>query len=139
MKVEIPFKERFRKPMLDGTKTMTSRTKRYGNVGDTFTAFGAIFKITDVYKMRLSFIIYDHYKEEGFDSIKEAMEVWKQIHPIKGYVPDWLLWVHVFKSEADMEVAPFAFTARRGSATVSKQARPQKKQRGKRLIKVSNI
>lgn len=53
--------------------------------------------------MRLSVILYDYYKEEGFDSVKQAIEVWTKIHPVRGYVPDWVLWVHFFERVSEVE------------------------------------
>ena len=48
MNVIIPFRPEFKDKMLKGLKTATSRTKKYGNAGDTFNAFGATFRIIHV-------------------------------------------------------------------------------------------
>jgi uncharacterized protein YqfB (UPF0267 family) len=95
--VRIPFLRQFREPMLSGKKTWTSRTRKYGEVGDTFPAFGATFQITEIRRMRLKDIVEGHFREEGLNSVEEAKAVWIQIHPRKLYAPDWLLQVHVFK------------------------------------------
>jgi len=96
MKVRIPFWKRFKEPMLSGEKTWTSRTKRYGKVDDTFDAFGETFKILKVECQPLIYVAC-HWKEEGCESFEDFVDLWRQIHPRKGYVPSWLVWLHVFK------------------------------------------
>ena len=96
MKVKIPFKARFEDPLLEGTKTLTSRTKPMGKIGDTFEAFGAEFVITDVFKSAL-YIVSNFWDREGCSSKEDFVEVWNQIHPRKGFVPMQVVWVHVFE------------------------------------------
>jgi hypothetical protein len=98
MKVYIPFMERFREPLLNGTKTWTSRTKRYGQMGDSFEAFGATFEILTVEKKTLEEIL-NHWREEGLDSFSDALITWRKIHPIRKL--DFLeqFWTHIFKKE----------------------------------------
>ena len=79
-KVSIPFLPRFKESMLNGTKTMTSRRKRYGNVGDTFDAFGASFQIVEVGRLTLGDIA-SFWKEEGMESLEDFTRTWTQIHP----------------------------------------------------------
>jgi len=83
--------------MLNGQKTMTSRTKRYGNVGDTFDVFGATFELTDVSKMTLQFVAYGYYQEEGCQFPTDFIDIWERIHPRKGYVPNQVVHTHFFK------------------------------------------
>jgi len=96
--VKIPFLERFREPMLNGTKYMTSRTKRYGKKGDTFTAFGAEFKLlNDPFLLPLKNIIME-WKAEGFESIGDFQLTWCQIHPRRKFEDlEEKFWVHVFR------------------------------------------
>lgn len=82
--------------MLDDVKTWTSRTKWYGKVGDTFDIFGHTFEVVNRFKMPLS-IVALHWKEEGCKDSTDFWEVWKQIHPRKGFVPDQRVFVHVFR------------------------------------------
>jgi hypothetical protein len=96
MKVYFPFLEMFRKPMLTGVKTWTSRTKKYGEAGDTFEAFGRTFRIDDVFKNRLGNVASLYYDREGVGSKQEFVELWKKIHPRKGFEPGQLVWVHQF-------------------------------------------
>lgn len=94
-KVTIPFLERFKEPMLNGTKTMTSRSKKYGNVGDTFDAFEATFEITEVGRLKLGDIA-SFWKEEGMGSIDDFWKTWAQIHPLKNSMED-IFYFHKFK------------------------------------------
>ena len=95
--IHIPFLDQFKEPMLNGTKTMTSRNSWYGTLGDVFTAFGATFKIVAQQKILLGVIAHHHFLEEGFNSADEFIECWKRLHPRKGYTPDLWVKVHIFK------------------------------------------
>jgi len=99
MKVKIPFKSYFKDAMLSGKKTMTSRTKRYGQKGDTFDIFGATFKITNVMQCSLMLVANEYYLDEGCNSSTDFVDVWKQIHPRKGFQSSQMVWVHVFEKE----------------------------------------
>lgn len=94
-RVKIPFYARFKEPLLDGTKTWTSRTKWYGEIGDTFEAFGHEFVITRRFQMTLSRVAI-FWREEGCKSREDFVELWKKIHPRKGFDPKWVVNVHVF-------------------------------------------
>jgi len=96
MKVKIPFYERFRKPMLDDVKTWTTRTKWYGDIGDTFEIFEHEFEIVNRFKMPLNFVAL-HWIDEGCDSREDFVQLWKKIHPRKGFVPNQEGKVHVFR------------------------------------------
>lgn len=97
MQIHIPFKERFREPMLNGVKILTSRTKRYGQVGDWFNAFGQTFVLTSVEKRGLYWIV-DHWQYEGCSSEKDFLEVWQSIHPVKALDMNEQFWVHQFRN-----------------------------------------
>lgn len=96
MKVKIPFKPDFENALLFGNKTWTSRTKRYGDKGDSFEAFGATFLIEKVFKESLGNIASYHFKEEGCGSRQEFINIWRKIHPRKGFDPSQMVWVHQF-------------------------------------------
>jgi len=102
VKVKISFLERFKEPLLNGTKTMTTRSKRCGWKGDTFKAFGTTFQIEEVYIAALSWITKYRWKEEGCTSEEDFMNVWKSIHK-KLNDPRSQWHVHKFKkvSEGD--------------------------------------
>lgn len=97
MKINIPFKSYFREPMLNGVKHATSRTKKFGDDGDTFGAFGADFELTEVYQTTLLDVAENYWREEGCSSQSNFENIWKSIHPVKGFVPDQIVWVHWFK------------------------------------------
>ena len=98
-KVNIPFQNQFKTPMLSETKTCTSRTKQFGKVGDTFLAFGNSFVITKVEKLSLMVVSNDLFKTEGFETPGDFQSCWGSIHPMKGYVPYQIVWVHFFAKE----------------------------------------
>jgi len=74
MKVTIPFKPRFKAPLINGTKTWTSRTKRYGNPGDTFEVFDQEFLIEKVERRTLGDVA------ESIKQIREALLNGEEIH-----------------------------------------------------------
>lgn len=96
MKIHIPFYPRFREPMLNEQKTWTSRTKKYGKPGDTFEIFDAEFVLLVVEEYPLSFVAENWYRE-GCNSKQDFIDVWNKIHPRKGYIPNWIVYVHIFK------------------------------------------
>ena len=100
--IHIPFKERFREPMLNGTKTMTSRTKIYGGTGDWFNAFGATFALTSVDAVPLK-IIELQWKAEGCSSKEDFQQVWREIHPRRELDPHELFFVHRFQNISKKE------------------------------------
>ena len=100
MRVSIPFRPFFRASMLAGIKVMTCRTKPYGTPGDTFKAFGATFRLTHVMRMTLAFVVLDCFEQEGCRASQELIDIWKSIHPTKGYDPDQIVWAHCFVREA---------------------------------------
>ena len=94
--IYLPFKARFRKTMLEGTKIWTSRTKWFGREGDTFRAFGATFVIEDRLVTPLSQVV-EHHVEEGFETKEGFISIWEHVHPYRGFDPDWLVKVHIFR------------------------------------------
>ena len=99
MMVYIPFQEKWRVPMLKGLKTCTSRPKRACDIGNTFNAFGAVFRVIDIQVHQLIDVATNLYLEEGCTTPLEFKQVWEDIHPIKGFVSEWKVYVHHFKRE----------------------------------------
>lgn len=95
-RVRIPFKARFREPMLNGTKIYTVRTKRMGEPSDTFVAFGATFWILHVSEAQL-FEVAALWQEEGCMSKEDFIAVWKEIHPVTGYHDYQYVYLHEFR------------------------------------------
>lgn len=96
MEFRAPFDPRFKEGLLSGSKTLTSRTKKLGNKGDTFRAFGGYFLLELVWREKLRRVRDLYYEEEGCSSPEEFEEVWKSLHPRKGFDPDLKIWVHKF-------------------------------------------
>ena len=96
MRVEIPFWDMFKDPMLRGDKVMTTRSKKYGNKGDIFDKFGATFRISLVKKLPIALIANEFYDAEGFDTREDFIKIWEKIHPIIGYQPEKEYWCHLF-------------------------------------------
>lgn len=100
-RIKIPFLKEFKKDLLSGKKTMTSRNKKYGESGDRFTVDGKEFELTKVTRQTLFSVSHMLYEEEGFAKPSEFIEVWKRLHPKKGYSPNQLIWLHIFKKREE--------------------------------------
>lgn len=94
--MEIPFSEKFRESLINGTKTMTSRSKRLGYPGEYFRAFGMTFRIITVNKVSLGFVARQLYMHEGCQTHEEFVRVWSELHPKRGFDPDAQVFVHHF-------------------------------------------
>ncbi len=95
--IEIPFREEFREPMLEGRKTCTSRNRRYGEPGDRFVAFDATFELTAVFQAQLEYVACVLWQEEGVSGPEHFKRVWTELHPRKGWAPEQVVWVHKFR------------------------------------------
>lgn len=96
-RVKFPFYEMFREAMLNGSKTKTARTRAFGKPGDWFQQFGATFKILNVSTCNLACVAKFEYKAEGLKTPEQFIEVWKKIHPRKGWVPSQVVKLHEFE------------------------------------------
>ncbi len=108
--VIIPFKCEWHDKMINGVKVCTSRTKAYGQAGDTFTWFNHVFQITAVEAHKLDYVAKRLFKQEGCESPSEFIRVWEGIHSRKGFIPSQTIYVHFFKllgelGYADKEIA----------------------------------
>lgn len=97
MEVKIPFKEQFRDVMVNGTKTMTCRTKQYGKRGDTFPAFGQAFEILKVERRTLEDVQENYWREEGCTSPEHFEKVWISLHIRKGFKAMQRVYAHIFR------------------------------------------
>ena len=95
MMVRIPFRKDFKKPLLNGDKTWTSRRKRYGKPGDYFPAYGQLFRIQHIRRMKLK-VVADNFDKEGCASREDFIEKWRRIY-YGGFKPEQQVYVHVFK------------------------------------------
>ena len=95
--INIPFKKEFKDVILSGQKNMTSRNKRYGEIGDTFEAFGKIFILTSIYRRTLGDVKSNFWYSEGCSSPEDFERIWKEINPRKGFQPNQTIWLHKWK------------------------------------------
>jgi hypothetical protein len=95
--IELPFLEMWEDAMLAGVKTCTTRSKRYGQAGDRFEAFGATFELLDVYRKTVGEVARGLWREEGCFSSEEFKTIWKRIHPRRGFQACDRKWVHRFR------------------------------------------
>src|SRR5579863_9105301 len=93
----IAFRSEFRDRILSGRKTATSRVRAYGEAGDTFRVFDATFELTRVYWELLEVVRDTLYREEGFERPEEFVEIWREIHPTRGFVGGDCVWVLRFR------------------------------------------
>jgi len=96
VRVHLPFQPSWRAKVLDGSKTTTVRTKRYGAEGDDFEVDGVPFRLTQVEPMALRAARDLVWREEGVASPEEFERVWAENHPTRGFRPDDQVWVHAF-------------------------------------------
>lgn len=99
--VKMPFLDRFEDPLRAGTKTLTSRTRKMGNPGDTFPAFGMTFLIEIVAEWPLSKVA-DYWRDEGCTSRQDFIDLWSKIHYRKKFVPGQVVFVHRFRNIQDL-------------------------------------
>lgn len=97
---KFPFTEDMAQASLEGRKTATSRTKRYGKVGDTFYIEDVLFEITDVSQHLLEWIATMRYEREGFLSPQAFRYKWEKLHPHKGFVPEQRVWFHEYRFQS---------------------------------------
>jgi len=92
----IPFLPEFEERLVNGQKTATTRMKKYGNVGDLFSALNHTFQITKVEKVYLGDVASQSFDKEGFASQSDFMECWRRLHPKRNRY-DTIVYYHEFK------------------------------------------
>jgi hypothetical protein len=96
MRVQIPFRPEFEHALRNGNKTMTTRSREMGLIGDTFEAFGCIFTIDVVRRVKLGVVAASYWRQEGCESSDAFIAVWNTIHPRKKFDPEGVFWLHEF-------------------------------------------
>jgi hypothetical protein len=88
------------KALVEGRKWKTSRSKKLGEAGDTFTVDGVTFRIVEVREEAFGAIARSHYQGEGFSSSGEFVDFWIRIH--RGHLPDpgAMKWLHILEKVA---------------------------------------
>lgn len=97
--ITIPFREDMQVAVLSGNKTATSRTKRYGEIGDYFIINGRKFVLSYVHRIMLDEVVHGCWQKEGMESIDQFKKIWAEIHPRKGYDPNQMVWYHEWKEK----------------------------------------
>jgi len=95
--LDIPMNDWSQERLEAGVKTATARTERYGDPGDRFQSVGRVYELTHVVKVPLKTVAEHFYAAEGAESPAEYREVWNDIHYRRGYEPDWMVWLHLFR------------------------------------------
>ncbi len=95
MRVKIPFDKRFIIELAAQRKTMTTRSKRYGKIGDTFWIKHIRFQILAVVRLELIHIMSTFYREEGFRTPGEFKKFWLTIH--RKWQPEKKYYLHIFR------------------------------------------
>lgn len=95
--ISLPFRREMEEATINGTKCCTSRTRKLGDSGDYFCVRLKWFRITNVDERPLSYVAENLYKEEGFDAPQGFIDIWCDIHPTKGWVPEQKVFVHYFE------------------------------------------
>jgi len=94
--ITIPFKYRFFKPIEQGIKVRTWRTRKYGDPGDRFPNGRFWYEITKVERACMG-SVPEYFAEEGFNDREDAIQTLKEIFPQNGFDPDRMGWAHWFK------------------------------------------
>lgn len=98
--IKIPFNDWSKERLERGDKIATTRTKKYGNIGDTFLVdFHATmeeYELLAIFPLTLENVAKYLYHIEGAKSPDEFKEVWCQIHKRMGWEPCRIVYVHLF-------------------------------------------
>lgn len=111
----LPFLPEFHEKVRDGRKTMTCRSKTYGQAGDRLQGPDCVLVLEYVAHWPLGTIAHDFYGLEGLDTPADFIEVWNRIHPKKRYDPATLVWVHRFRVEGTPPVSDMGKILERAS------------------------
>jgi len=94
----IPFRADMLQLVKTGRKTATTRTRRYGEVGDVLECKdGLQIQLTAVQPMPLGSVATHCYLAEGFESPEAFIAAWKDIYPKRGFRAGDIIYYHVFK------------------------------------------
>lgn len=97
----LPFKPIFSGLILDGVKTKTARTKKYGEPGDLLNTGFCRVRLVAVDRVRVGDVADHHWRAEGVTSPDDFRRIWESIHPGRGFRPDDLVWLHTFEVVRD--------------------------------------
>jgi len=95
--IRIPMNAWSRQQLRKRTKTCTTRTKKYGSIGDTFKVGFQEYVITDIHKTILHDVAGHFWKAEGANSEEDFINIWSRIHFINKFNPAQFVWIHFFE------------------------------------------
>jgi len=78
-----------------GKKCCTTRSKKYGEIGDVFYVGKGLYKIIEIEPATLGYVTSNYYRQEGCDTTEEFIELWKSLHR-GNYSPTKSYFVHFF-------------------------------------------
>jgi hypothetical protein len=97
MEIEMPFTGWARLQLEKGKKRCTSRRYQLGEVGDTFTVDGVVYRITSIEYLPLFQVRDQLFREEGVDSPEQFERVFHSQHQFWEWKEDERVYVHFFE------------------------------------------
>lgn len=96
----LPFTPEMTAAILEGRKTATSRTSRYGTAGDVVESPAGPLLLLWVRRLPLEQIANEHHELEGFDTPEGFRDIWIRLHQRAGWRPAEKVWFHRFERVA---------------------------------------
>lgn len=93
----LPFRDDMAEAIRAGRKKATTRTKKYGSVGDVLDTKAGPVRLTRVIGLQLREVARHFYLEEGFASSADFRVAWAEIHPRAGFRPEERVYLHIFE------------------------------------------
>lgn len=97
----LPFHNEMKKAIVEGRKKKTTRYDVYWVDHDMFyyeddknNTWEVHFKVSDINQCRLAEAVDLFWEQEGFNSKEEMIELWKKLHPRRGYRALDTVYVH---------------------------------------------
>lgn len=78
--ITIPFSDPMEEANSQLKKTCTTRSKKYGEPGDTFQSGGYVFKLVEVTPFVLGFVGNRLYRLEGCEHPDDFVKLWRSLH-----------------------------------------------------------
>ena len=105
MPILLPFHERFRPSILEGTMTMTPRRRAYGRAGDVLATPVGRVRLVDVRRIILEDFASRYWLQAGARSPRDFADAWAELNPDRGFVPREEVWLHEFQLLSGDETA----------------------------------
>lgn len=101
----LPFLPMFHPYLRNGTKTATTRSKKYGEPGEIVESPIGPLRILSVERKTLRDVRDNWWREEGVANPSQFEKVWADIHPGTGFRPNDMKWFHLFERLGPKEAA----------------------------------